>query len=514
MRPIPRNGPRDWVDPSTPVEFSDSKYDLGRFRLEDLIIGDQTEGLWRAHDKLLRRTVAVRLVPATDPRQDALRTAACTAARVVDHRVSRVLDVLDHDGTLLIVTEWVDGISLEQILHDPMSTARSLVVARGIIEALVGIHAAGTTHGRLRPANVMVTDDGEVKLRGHCIDAQLHGVAPGDNPVAADIHGIGALLMACLTARWPGAPASALASPPIVGGKLATPSQLVADLPRDYNDYVVRALAAVPNSTTVDPGCEPFTSVLEARTAFSALGTPTPAAPQPAVHGPFLIGDPHEEVIRRNAGRRTLAVLAALGVIGTVSAVGFSLLMTNGSQGSASGTSARPAASASTAASLEPRLLEVTPTASAATVPSRYPIAGINIFDPFGAGIVRDTTSHLSIDDDVSTAWYTDTYRRQDFRKSKGIGLIVDLGQPALVKVIELGLVGNDPDLEIRTADTLSTTLSGYAPVSKLTGAPGQVTIREPRAITARYILIWFTGVPAATDGFRGGIRSVEIRND
>jgi serine/threonine protein kinase len=433
----------------------------------------------------------------------------------VDHRVSRVLDVLDQNGTLLIVTEWVDGISLEQILHSPMTTARSLVVTRGIIEALVRIHAAGTAHGRLRPASVMVTESGEVQLRGHCIDALLYGVAPGDDPVAADINGIGALMMACLTARWPGDPVSVLPTPPIVGGKLATPSQLVADLPRDFNDYVIRALASVPGPTTVDPDCDPFGTVLEARRAFSALGASPPASPPPATHGPFLIGDPHEEVIRRKAGRRTMAVLAALGVVGTVSAVGFSLLMTSGGTNTATAGMTTPPPSASASVTLEPRLLEVTPSPEAKpAIPRSYPIAGINIFDPRGAGIVRDTTSRLSIDEDVSTAWYTDTYRRQDFTKNRGIGLIVDLGQPVPVKVIELGLVGNDTDLQIRTADTLSTTLDGYTEVSRLTGAPGQVTIREPRAITARYVLIWLTGMPAATDGFRGGIRSVDIRSD
>ena len=137
--------------------------------------------LWRAYDERLHRMVALRLVDSQDPLHDDLRAAACAAARVVDRRVVRVLDVLDHEGTLVIVTEWVDAIPLEQLLTTSMTPTQSVEVTRRVAEAIGHIHS-GVTHGRVRPASVMIDKDGEVRVRGHMIDARIYGIDPATIP--------------------------------------------------------------------------------------------------------------------------------------------------------------------------------------------------------------------------------------------------------------------------------------------------------------------------------------------
>lgn len=507
MRSSSRRSPRDGGSASEPGSALDSVYDLGRFRLDDLIVGDATEGLWRAYDQLLKRTVAVRLVPRSDPRQEGLRAAACVAARVVDHRVARVLDVLDHETTLLIVTEWVDGIPLEQLLRTPVSPARALAITRSVVEAITQIHAAGTTHGRLRPASVMLTDEGEIRLRGHCIDAQLFGVAPGGDPVAADIHGTGAIMMACLTARWPGSPATALRDAPIVGGKMTTPAQLMADLPDDLNEYVVRALAAVPSRQTV-PVEQPFKSLEDARNAITGVGD----------LGRMTVLRLHDKPLPeqgkgRHIGRRTVGILVSVGVIAGVAAVGGGLLV-SGNAAPYNAAIAAPSGQSATAPVVpQPRLLQVTPS-PANTQEKPLPIAGVSSFDPQGEGIVRGSYANYAVDKDVSTAWYTDTFKRQNLGKVNGTGLIIDLGGSHPVRAVELGLVGNDTDLQIRTAQTLSDSIDGYKRISFVRGAPGQIIVREPRPVTARYVLIWLTAVPWSSNGYRGGISSVKVRGN
>lgn len=519
MRPITRRGQRDGAGSTSAGERTADKYDLGRFRLDDLVVGDSTEGIWRAYDKLLNRTVSVRLVPNSDPRLETLRAAACEAARVVDHRVIRVLDVLDRDGALLIVTEWVDGIPLEQLLQTPMTTARALIVTKGVIEGLSAIHESGTTHGRLGPASVMITNEGEIRLGGHCIDAEIFGVAPGNDPRAADVHGIGAVLMAALTARWPDPTQTTLRQPPIVGGKLATPAQLTADLPREIDEYVIRALAAVPGPHVVQADHQPFRTIPEARTAFSALSTTVKPIPTPSPRVTARVDQSQAQRPRAGVGKRTVGVLSALAVIVAAGTIGVNLLLTRGQPSTGAASGQAPArGSTNPSATLEPRLLEVSPppvaAAPAPSVPRSFPIAAVSAFDPSGAGIVSGPLADFSIDDNVSTAWYTDTYPKQNFAKGKGTGLIVDLGEQRPIRVVHLGLVGNDTDIQIRTADSLGNSLADYTQISKLSGAPGQVTIREPRPVNARYVLIWLTGMPAATNGYRGGISSVDIRSD
>ena len=90
-------------------------------------------------------------------------------------------------------------------LTAPMPPAEAARIAYEMSGAIESAHAKGIAHGRLRPSNILVGDDGEVRITGLGIDAVLAGIDPvaGDDPVAADVHGVGSILYACLTARWP-----------------------------------------------------------------------------------------------------------------------------------------------------------------------------------------------------------------------------------------------------------------------------------------------------------------------
>lgn len=491
---------------------------IGRFRLDDLVAGDETGGLWRAYDELLGRTVSLRLVPESDPRQEALRVAACTAARVADRHVASVLDVLDHESTLVIVSEWVDGIPLDQFLAKPMDQARSLEVTREVASAIAAIHATGSTHGRLRPASVMIGSSGEVRVRSAGIDAQLWGIAPGTDPAAADIHGVGAILTACLTTRWPGSPKSRLRSAPVIGGRTPTPSQLRADIPEEIDDFVVRAFASVPSKLNV-PTNQPFENITEVREALGALKADSGA------NETFVPAAPRR-------GRSAVIAKRAFALLGGVAAI--AVLIAFGSRLAVSGPSPLADAALSTPTakpSVQPRTAKLPSQAQSASAdesgsvlsPSQslpasplpaeqtFPIAAVSSLEQ-PDGLVTGGSTINAVDTDLSSAWFTKTYSAPVFPRHEGAGLLIDLGEPRPIRVVDLALVGAYTDVEIRTSNDAGTRIANYTKDAALTGAPSRVTVREPTPVTARYVLVVLNGLPLAENGYRGGIANVSVR--
>ncbi len=81
------------------------------------------------------------------------------ARKVASFCTARVLDHGEHDGVLFLVTEYIDGVSLEDHLIQQGSLSPSMLhsAAVGVAAALTAIHAAGLVHRDLKPANVMLT---------------------------------------------------------------------------------------------------------------------------------------------------------------------------------------------------------------------------------------------------------------------------------------------------------------------------------------------------------------------
>jgi len=498
---------------------------IGRFRLVDHINGDGVSGLWLAEDELLKRTVSLRLIPATDPQQEEMRAAAVAAARVVDRRVAAVIDVLDVDGTVVVVAEWVEGIPLEQLLAAPMSTGRAIHITAEVAAAVEQIHAAGITHGRIRPASVMITEEGEVRLRGHVLDAKRWGVSPGFDPVNADISNIGAILMACLTGYWPGTAGSKLPPAPILGGTHTVPSQLRAGATRDLDVFVIRSMAAVPSAETVNSS-RPFMTASAAVTALTGLDEGASLLPfRENIGGPIdLDGDqPTVPVSGKTILKRALAisviVLAAISCL----LIGARLLIPNEADKPANGNQPslvernvgadavvpNPAGAAEGIGAAADPLLPALP--PGVVVESDLPIVSVSTLNPFKAGITKGGDAALAVDPDRTSAWLTPLYNQSTLTRAGAAGLVIDLGTKRQVRTINLGLVGNNTNLELLMGDTLSKNVKKYDQFKEVIGAPAVISLREPAAIQARYIVILLTTVPVDGTGFRGGISFVQL---
>ncbi|MGW4644426.1 protein kinase domain-containing protein [Sphaerisporangium sp. NPDC004334] len=130
--------------------------------------------VWRAHDELLDRPVAVKEVRYPgDPQDDEVaelnrRTLreARAAGRLSHPNVVVVHDVIEENGRPWIVMQLVDSRSLGQVLRDdgPLPVRMVAEIGLQVLEALRSAHAAGVLHRDVKPENVLLTDDGRVVL--------------------------------------------------------------------------------------------------------------------------------------------------------------------------------------------------------------------------------------------------------------------------------------------------------------------------------------------------------------
>ena len=128
--------------------------------------------VWRAHDQILDRDVAVKeIIPPpglSDPEavhRRTLREARATA-RLSHPGVVRVFDVLEVDGGTWIVMEYVPSRSLQEVLaaEGPLPPRRVAKIGLDLLDALVAANRAGVEHRDVKPANVLLADDGRVML--------------------------------------------------------------------------------------------------------------------------------------------------------------------------------------------------------------------------------------------------------------------------------------------------------------------------------------------------------------
>jgi serine/threonine protein kinase len=273
----------------------------GRYRLRSLLAAGGMGAVWVADDAALGRQVAVKLLSealAGDGlAAERLRREARAAAGLEHPGIARVLDLGEDGGRPYLVMELLHGQSLAQRLAraGPLPPAEAARVVAAAAEALQVAHRAGIVHRDVKPGNVFLTGDGEVKLLDFGIasaanQAALTGgdligtaayLAPErmlghDATPASDVYALGVLLYELLAGR---PPFTADSSTALAMAHLhARPAPL-----RDAAAGAPPALAAAcEQALAKDPADRPPSAAAFARLLRSTpAGTPPTTAPLP-----------------------------------------------------------------------------------------------------------------------------------------------------------------------------------------------------------------------------------------
>jgi serine/threonine protein kinase len=159
---------------------------FGRYVLDEKIGSGAMGVVWRAHDPKLGRMVALKLLRRYDPAlMDRLVREAQSMAQVSHPNVVGVFDVGSTEGASFIAMELVTGKSLRQWQTDARRTVPDLVtsyVAAG--QGLAAAHGAGIIHRDFKPDNVLVGDDGRIRVT----DFGLAAAKPSES---GTVHSIG-----------------------------------------------------------------------------------------------------------------------------------------------------------------------------------------------------------------------------------------------------------------------------------------------------------------------------------
>ena len=244
-----------------------------RYRLEDRVSESGGSTLWKAIDEILARPVAIRTFEPDFAEVGEVVTAASAASRLTDPRLTQVFDADDSGERAYVVSEWVVGDTLEDLLqHGPMEPERAAALIAEAAEAITAAHHAGLGHLRLTPGNLVWTTGGTVKITGLAVEAALArvgarrgghatgGPAGGHvgterDPATEDTRGLGRLLYAAVTAHWPGGGPTAAGpgggSPPLAvqlpaaprtADTVCAPRQVLAGVPYLLDSVICRAL--------------------------------------------------------------------------------------------------------------------------------------------------------------------------------------------------------------------------------------------------------------------------------
>ncbi|MDQ2848650.1 MAG: protein kinase [Actinomycetota bacterium] len=295
--------------PAPPPPPAGARYLVGRYRL-DSIIGKGAMGtVWRAYDEVVHRLVAIKEInlptgmPVGEVELVADRTMReARAIGALSHaHVITLYDILTVDGRPYIVMELLQARSLAQVLRQdgPMRDGVAATVGVAVAGGLLAAHQAGITHRDVKPGNVLVGNDGRVKLTDFGIARSVDEpsitmtglllgspayIAPevaagGLASPASDAWGLGAMLFATVEGRPPFDRGDAIATLTAVVSDPVPPHPHAGRLGPVIDGLLVKSPAA---RMTVTQAREQLKQCADDPTGMTANVAPPPRSTDPA----------------------------------------------------------------------------------------------------------------------------------------------------------------------------------------------------------------------------------------
>jgi hypothetical protein len=461
-----------------------------RYELEELVGTGGMSSVFRAHDALLDRKVALKVLheqyAADADYVERFRREARAVAALSHPNIVTVIDRGEHEGRQFIVFEYVDGENLKRLIErtGPLPVAQALELAIQVARGLSFAHQQGLVHRDVKPQNVLLNGDGRAKVTDFGIARSLdvkHGMTQtgtvlGTSDYIApeqaqgqrvdehtDVYALGVVLYELLTREvpFPGENFVAVAMrhinepPPSVSDKRP-------DVPPRVDGAVRRAMQkdAAHRFPTMDAFCHELLACLD-ELQTTRVSTPPASASAARPRHRRRGGGPWPVVV-------ALAGLLVVGVVVYVlihgaGAPSFSLGGHNG--GGSGGSGSAPA------------------------------VHAVRAFDPYGTNGENDARARFATDGAATTYWSTEQYYDAPSLDKAGVGLVLDAGSPA--QLHELGIATATPGFtaEIRAGDSSSGPFPATASPAQRVGRTATFAISAPRKY--RYYLIWITRLGA-----------------
>ena len=142
---------------------------VGHYRIVDLLGRGGSGTVYKGVDETLQREVAVKVLNPDLADRDAMRRflgEATILAKLSHPSIATIYEMFQAEDDLFMVMEFVRGKTLDRISSDlgALPPDRAACLTGQILSALAYAHRAGVVHRDMKPANVMVTDTGAVKL--------------------------------------------------------------------------------------------------------------------------------------------------------------------------------------------------------------------------------------------------------------------------------------------------------------------------------------------------------------
>jgi eukaryotic-like serine/threonine-protein kinase len=461
----------------------------GRYELEELVGTGGMSSVYRAHDRLLERDVALKILHqshlADEETIERFRREARSVAQLSHPCIVTVIDRGEDDDRQFIVFEYIAGENLKQVIErrGPLPVREALELAIQVGRALAFAHAAGLVHRDVKPQNVLLNGDDGVKVTDFGIARTLdvegvtqtgtvlgtsNYIAPeqaSGKPVDAqtDVYSLGVVLFELLTGRVPFEGETFVA---VAMRHVTEPPPHVLDL---RPDVPARVANAVDRALEKDPQ-ERFPTMAafvdELDVCLAELGSEPDRDATAIVRTPVVRERRRRPARARRSAWPLVLLVGGLAVLAAV--VALALL-----------TDADPVQ--------EVRDVAGGVGGSAAVQPVQ--IAGVGAYDPFGDNqSEHDEDAPAATDGDASSYWPTESY--ESGLQKEGVGLVLDAGEA--VKLKELTVKSTTPGFtaEIRSGS------SPDGPFETVVGqshAATETTKWELDGDRARYYVIWIT---------------------
>lgn len=297
----------------------------GRYVIENEIGAGGMAIVYKAHDNMLNRTVAVKVLrPEFKQDEEFIKRfdiEAKASAGLNHPNIVGVYDVGVHEGYHYIVMEYIDGITLKELIskNGRLPWRKALKYASQICSALSHAHARKVVHRDIKPHNIMVTQDGSVKVMdfgiaraasastmtvGTKVLGSAHYLSPeqargGFTDERSDIYSLGVCMYEMITGKVPfDADTTVAVAMQHLQRDPVPPSSIVEELPKSVEYIILRAMRkeqsqrylsagamesdimrtlADPNVTLTDDDKDAvFYSTRQIDTAEASEGTPSP----------------------------------------------------------------------------------------------------------------------------------------------------------------------------------------------------------------------------------------------